>query len=148
MKCGNNKPDSEGANPFDGMRKDFRAPFSSTAYFALGGSGEASGFWIETEVLDLSLGGVRVSFELDDDRLKDLPETACSVKFSIKGEDKIFPGHVAWVSSGLSEKEGTIGSPEAGISFEGLSLDDKSDLVSLFMWTTLEKGTQQESGDL
>lgn len=149
MTSRENRPDAEGAVSFEQMRKDFRAELSSTAYVALGKSGEESGPWIEAEVFDISLGGVRLSFELDDETAKDLPGAACTVKFSIKGEDKVFPGHFAWGAADSPEGEETVRRPfEAGVCFEDLSLDDKADLVSLFMWTKLSQNSQQETGDL
>lgn len=151
MTCREKKTGTGGATSFAEMRKDFRAKLSSTAYISLGGQGERAGSWIKAEVLDLSLGGARLRFELDDKSLEDLPGTACTFKFFLNGKDRVLPGRFAVVyeDSSKEKKEIANNCPEIGIAFEGLSVEGKSDLVSLFMWSKLEQGQviHQDTGE-
>ncbi len=115
---------------YEEMRQDFRAVLSTSARICCG-DGDS---WLKVEIVNLSFGGVKVRLQDKKDLVLHLPGTPCRVKAIVNKKEDIFGGHVVWSSD--PEKEPL----EMGIQFEGLSVDDKADLVALFMWNKHKKG--------
>lgn len=128
------KPEGDTKHSFPERRKNFRVTCPFTIDIAIAQTPEKSGPWHKAKILDLSLGGLRVALELDNETLKDLPGSSCTLRFNIGGKYKALPGRFVGIYTGPSEREteATKKPLEAGIRFEGLSVDDQFILVDLF----------------
>lgn len=124
----------ETTDGYEKMRKDFRTALSSGAHIAF--NNEHS--WTGAQIIDLSFGGVRICLLEKNAPSTVETGTPVSVKVSIHEKEETFPGHIVWISSETDEdiKRNTT---KMGIQFDGLSLDHKADLVSLFMWNKFQK---------
>lgn len=119
-------------NPSSERRQNFRVTCPITVAISLRES--SPGSWFDARVLDLSLGGVRIAMELNRETLKDLEGAECSLRFDIGGKERTLTGRFVGIyKEPLEKAEETTKKPfEAGIRFEGLSVDDQFVLVDLF----------------
>lgn len=115
----------------DEMRTDFRAVLSSVAWISFNEVKPC----FKAEIVNLSFGGIKIRFAEGADLPGMVPGTSCQVRACIKEKEEVFPGKLVWTSGGI---DGPI---QAGIQFEGLSVDDKADLVALFMWDKYTKNS-------
>ena len=115
-------------------RKNFRVDCPVRVRIALEESPDDRQNRIEAKVLNLSLGGIRVEIEVRKMPARDLNGDTCSITFLAAGMDKTFPGRFVGVYHKAPQGEGQTAQKtlEAGIRFEGLSIDDQFALVDLF----------------
>lgn len=121
------------------MRKDFRALISSIAHVTFDNADP----WIEMELVNLSFGGVKIRINREIEPSIAIPGKPCRLKFSIKGKEQIFPGHVIWVCAPLQGKD-TINHTRMGIQFDELTINDKAGLLSMFIWNRNIKNSQDD----
>ncbi len=88
----------------------------------------------KARILDLSLGGIRVSF-YEMENIAQLQEEAnCRIRFFTPGKELAFRGRIVGIYNCRQgeDKDHEKKTLEAGIRFEGLSVEDQFDLVHIF----------------
>jgi|SRR6056297_326635 len=120
------------------LRKDFRALLSSIAHVKFEKNADS---WIEMELVNLSFGGVKIRMKKELEPSIVLPGKPCRLKFSIKGKEQIFPGHIIWVCAPCLDKN-TVNYTRMGIQFDELTFNDKAGLLSMFIWNKHIKNSQ------
>lgn len=113
-------------------RNNFRVTCPITVTLSM--KGDPDGTRLEARVMDLSLGGLRVAIEPTEGIWKDLIGKECLLCFRVGGKNRTLTGRFVGIyddplKDGNEKTKKTL---EAGIRFEGLSLDDQFFLVDIF----------------
>lgn len=115
-------------------RKNFRVDCPVTVNIIVDQSGEREEVRFEAQVLNLSLGGIGIRMTRDAIS-HGLGGRLCTVLFqTASGRGRAFRGSFVGIYCDAShrEEDPTEKTLEAGIRFEGLSMDDQFALVDLF----------------
>lgn len=127
-------PEKGGNRTSRDRRKNFRVDCPVKVRIIVAKSPEMEETRLEAQVLNLSLGGIGV--RLDEEAVpSNLSGRSCTILFlTAAGRGKRFPGRFVGIYRDRAPQEGepTQKTLEAGIRFEGLSMDDQFALVDLF----------------